>query len=190
MRTHGYSWESDLWTPKICEEIVELFSGGREWDRDLFRDRLSEASARVLRLGRIEILCRIYGLNLIVPKSKSVGIKLDGKCRAIIFADEAKRIISAVKGELKGNRATAFYNEIAKMTHQFDCCNAVRGHLWEAICVTLIVAALKKANVEGALSINSIRNVALGLFKASPTNYLTQQAQKHYVSQHRRAGLQ
>jgi hypothetical protein len=189
LRTNGYSWESDLWTPGMCEDVIALFSGGRAWDLGAFRSQLAGATRRIERLSRIEVFCRIYGLNLIVPNGSSVGIKLDLSCQSLIPSSEVDRVISSIKKGLRDCRDKRLDKQLYGVIKGFDYCNLVRGHLWEAICITLIVASLKRIGVQGSLSIAAIRNVALGLFKTNVAQYLLPAAQVHYMNQQVRAGI-
>lgn len=188
MRTNGYSWENDLWNMKLSEDLIDLFAGGRNWNKTEFHRKYEQAAKRAERLGRIEVICRIHGLNLIIPNGKSIGISLDARCPSIITAREVSRLSAKIKQAL----GTADQREILaakSLTGGLDYCSLIRGHLWEAICITLIVATLKSIDIQGALPANMIRNVALGLFKDRADYYLSQSAQLHYARQHRRAGL-
>jgi hypothetical protein len=97
--------------------------------------------------------------------------------------------MAKVKKTFRACRDDVFNQSITEISAKFDYSNLVRGHLWEAICVTLIVATLKKIGIHGSLTINSIRNVALGIFKNNVEKYLLPSAQVHYSSQQKTAGL-
>ena len=189
MRTKGYSWENDLWNLSLCEDLVNLFAGGRDWDRKGFRNRYQLAAKRAERIGRLEVLCRLHGLNLIIPNGKSVGIALDARCPSIISAKEVTRLATKLKDELK-NFSPDEVQRGKALTAGFDYCSLIRGHLWEAICITLIVSTLKSIDVQGALPASMIRNVALGLFKDKVKHYLSAAVALHYTHQQHKAGLE
>jgi hypothetical protein len=151
LRTAGYSWESDLWTPALCEKLIELCAGGRHWDRPKFLKRLSMATLRIERLSRIEVLCRIYGLNLIVPKNNALGVKLEPKSSFVVEIKEVRRLISGVKAKVQALQDPAQNAEIGRIVAKFSYFSLVRGHLWEAICIMLIFSTLKNAGVPAAL---------------------------------------
>lgn len=189
MRTFGYSWESDLWGYEVCEKLVTLLAGGRNWDRDKFFNRLTSVSNRLKRLSKIEVYCRCYGKNLILPNGKSVGIKFDARSNFLISYQEASRVISKVKSILREIKDNIFANYISTRLKEFPSCKLVRGHLWEVACMTLVVATLKSAGVAQNIATDNLRNVALGVFTQDPVLCLSQLAQEHYQNQILRAGI-
>jgi len=188
MRTYGYSWENDFWTAKICESVIDILSGGRTWNKSAFHQTFLLAEKRITDLSRVEVFCRVNGINLIIPKNKSLGVRISSGCAALISASEAKRLIEVVKSQLR-SVDDALRLEIRSLLRPLISTQLVRGHLWEAICISLIVRTLKKIQIDSALPTDLIRNVALGLFKENPLHYLEKTAQTHYSKQQKQAGL-
>jgi hypothetical protein len=188
-RTNGYSWENDLWSPSICEAVIELFCGGRPWDKEKFRNRLTSAAGRVKRLSKIELLCRLYGKNLIVPKSKSIGVELKYEDFFLISIKETNRLIRKIKETIKSDKDKILNLNLINYLKEFPPCNLIRGHLWEAVCITLIASTIRDSGEDSVLPANSLRNVALGLFKNDTKHHLSIPAQKHYADQIAAIGL-
>lgn len=187
MRTSGYSWENDLWNWSVCERVVNVLSGGRDWNREHLSKQINRAARRLARASRIEVLCRTYGLNLIVPNGKSVGLRLSAKSAFGVDSSELCRVIGKVKPPLRLAADKEFNGFVKNRVSCLDCVNLVRGHLWEALCITLIVAVLKGIGACNTLPTETVRNAALGVFTQATIECLTLEAQNHYKAQLRRA---
>lgn len=189
MRTAGYSWENDLWVPSVCEEVISIMSGGRPWNRDTFNTSFQYAATRCTRLSRIEVCCRFYGKNLIVPNGNSIGLRLNPKSMFIVECKEASRLIAKVKNDLRNLKCQNANLHLSNKLKTCSTTNLIRGHIWEAICVTLIISILKKIGACHNISIDNVRNVALGIFVKDPLNYLSPISHNHYKSQISNAGI-
>lgn len=188
MRTSGYSWENDMWTPEVCERVISLFAGGREWDREKFHVKFRRMSSRLERLSRIEVCCRAHGINLIVPNGKSVGIALNGKEKFGVSLTEIKRLIRRLRSCIKDAWEEDIIRLLLSQMRSLSASALVRGHLWEAVCVTLISNMLKDIGIAGALANDNVKNVALGVFTQSPDDYLDPHTKMHYRNQLTSAG--
>lgn len=189
MRTSGYSWENDMWVPEICERVVTLFAGGRDWDRDKFIEHLQLVSSRLSRLSQIEVCCRAHGKNFIVSNGKSVGVSLSSKDAFGIGKKEVERLISKLRSILGDILDKELLHSLIGRMRQMPASMLVRGHLWEAACITLIAGVVKTLGAAQTLASDNVRNVALGVFAQDPANYLAPEAINHYKAQLKIAGF-
>lgn len=188
-RTNGYSWENDLWTFAICENLINILSGGKDWDIDKFKNKYNAARNRIWRLSKIEVFSRLYGKNLIIPKSKSIGIKLDSKNKFLISISEVCRVLKNLKSDLGHESEKDLNNCFYSYLKSFPSTNLIRGHLWENICMTLVISTVKEAGDTNSFPTDLIRNIALGLFKQDVNKYILPEARIHYMKQLSNIGL-
>jgi hypothetical protein len=185
--THGYSWENDFWSEKLCLEIINNITLGNSHAHNGSKKSYTLTLKRASKICALDSACQINGLSLIHKNNKSCGINLDAKGLSFISANEFKRHITNFRS--KKISSCPITGQILAIAINKKPNEVVQGHLWEHIVTTIISRYYKEATKSKSAPLDMIKNIAFSRFKEDPLTYISTDCLTHYKDQFSRIGL-
>jgi hypothetical protein len=173
--TYGYSWESDVWTPKVVEELFYSVTGA-----DLERAKLSAELSRIygqfhrdLRHAiRADIICNAHSIEFF-PKSKPLKLLRTGTLRGPVVS---RAEIKACFVVAKGKRSTKMRLSVPSCDPTADC----YGHLAAEFGYLVLQHLVRKYSKPVPMPKSLINNWAIDRFREVLRTFHTLPLAKHY----------
>lgn len=181
--THGYSWENDFWTSKLCLETVSLLSLDTAQACDIVQSKTKRSIKRLCLINRANLVSQFFG-NGIFPVSKKggdKGFRYDVSSNFPLSLNEVKRLLHKVPENIKSDPKTKDVIAVTKL----DSNNLIQGHFYEYMILQILCYAYKIASdiAHNMVDLNIIKNVAFNNFKLRPDYYLEPSVLVHYEQQ-------
>ncbi|GJK48938.1 hypothetical protein TUM17560_13150 [Serratia marcescens] len=181
--THGYSWENDFWTSKLCLETVSLLSLDAIHACDIVRNKIKRSIKRLCLINRANLASQYFG-NGIFPISKKggeKGFRYDVSSNYPLSISEVKRLFNKIPEEIKLDPK---FKEIILST-KLDFNFLIQGHFFEHMILQILCYAYKISSdiAHNMTDVNIIKNLAFNNFKLKPDYYLEPSTLAHYEQQ-------
>jgi len=181
--THGYSWENDFWTSKLCLETVAMLSLDNEYACDIVKNKINRSLKRLCVINRANIVSQYFG-NGIFPVSKKggdKGFRFDVSLNYPLPVSEVKRLFKKIPEEVKVDPSV---NNIIAAT-KLDYNYLIQGHFYEFMMLQILCHAYKISSdiAHNMVDLNIIKNLAFNKFKLKPDYYLETSTLMHYEQQ-------
>lgn len=181
--THGYSWENDFWTSKLCLETVSLLSLDTDHACNIVQRKINRSIKRLCLINRANLVSQYFG-NGIFPISKKggdKGFRYDVGSNFPLSLNEVKRLFNKIPDGVKIDPNVKGLIAATKL----DFNHLIQGHFYEYMILQILCHAYKIASdiAHNMVDINIIKNVAFNNFKLKPDYYLEPSTLVHYEQQ-------
>lgn len=181
--THGYSWENDFWTYKLCLETVSLLSLDTAQACGIVQSKIKRSIKRLCLINRANLISQYFG-NGIFPVSKKggdKGFRYDVNSSFPLSLKEVKRLFNKIPEDVKSDPNTRDLIAVTKL----DFNNLIQGHFYEYMILQILCHAYKITSdiTHNMVDINIIKNIAFNNFKLRPDYYLEPSTLVHYEQQ-------
>ncbi|OLY67921.1 hypothetical protein BWD41_18695 [Citrobacter braakii] len=181
--THGYSWENDFWTSKLCIETVSLLSLNTAQACGIVQSKINRSIKRLCLINRANLVAQYFG-NGIFPVSKKggdKGFRYDVSSSFPLSLKEVKRLFEKIPEDIKLDPNT---RDLISMT-ELNFNNLIQGHFYEYMILQILCYAYKITSgiTHNMVDTNIIKNIAFNNFKLRPDYYLETSTLAHYEQQ-------
>jgi hypothetical protein len=186
--THGYSWENDFWSKKLCQEILNRIALGDQKANEDIEKAYKFALKRVAKICAFDMAFQVDGKSLIPKNGKSCGIDFSAKEPVFISHKEFRRHATKFKNQqydLNGSISNIVYKTALKLAPS----ELIQGHLLENLCIAIISRYYKKVTKSKSAPIDFIKNIAFSAFSIDPVSFITNECHEHFKNQFSRIGL-
>lgn len=181
--THGYSWENDFWSPKLCDEIIDAISLDYQQASDIVKKKCSRSLSRLCIINRANIISQYFGSSLfpINKKGGANGFKYDVTSKFPMSFKEVKRILAKLPNGAKVDLNKENLLNATNMKHN----NLIQGHFYEYMMLHIMSCAYKISSgvTHNMSDFNMIKNMAFNKFKLKPDFYLEPSTLQHYENE-------
>ena len=143
VRTLGYSWENELWSSNVINEVARLISNSNTMVISLINNNLTMLQKRLKYLSLLNAVSCLYGITLLGKNSSLAGIRFRFPSLPVA---EVKRISSQFKSSAASGCSLS--RNIIRESSNSESRAIIRGHLWENVAFRLISFAYKQATGE------------------------------------------
>ncbi|HHK4129851.1 TPA: DUF4435 domain-containing protein [Enterobacter roggenkampii] len=181
--THGYSWENDFWTSKLCLETVGMLSLDNNYACEIVRNKVQRSIKRLCLINRANIISQYFG-NGIFPISKKggdKGFRYDVSLSYPLSVNEVKRLLKKIPASLKVDPKI---NDLITATElDYNC--LIQGHFYEFMMLQILCYAYKTSSgiTHNMVDLHIIKNLAFNNFRLRPDYYLEPSTLEHYEKQ-------
>lgn len=178
--THGYSWENDFWSPKLCDEIIENISLDYQQASEIIKEKCRRSLGRLCIINRANIISQYFG-NGLFPISKKGGVNgfnYDVTSKFPMSFKEVKRILAKLPNDAKIDINRNNLINATNIKHN----NLIQGHFYEHMMLQILSCAYKMSSgvTHNISDFNMIKNMAFNKFKLKPDFYLEPSTLQHY----------
>ncbi|HGW4196988.1 TPA: hypothetical protein ACNH0M_001034 [Morganella morganii] len=184
--THGYSWENDFWSSKLCSEVIKDISLDEKVANEIVDIKYNRSIKRLCIINRANIVSQ-YFCGSIFPISKkggSNGFKYDVNSKFPLSAQEVRRILASLPTEIK------YDVNIKKLINatKISFSNLIQGHFYEFMTIQILLYAYKISSEinHNIADFSMIKSMALNKFKLKPNYFLEAKTLEHYEEQFNR----
>ncbi|CFQ83778.1 DUF4435 domain-containing protein [Yersinia enterocolitica] len=181
--THGYSWENDFWSPKLCSETIEAISLDSNTAHTIISKKYNRSIKRLCIINRANIISH-YFCNGIFPVSKKggdKGFRYEVSSNFPLSLQEIKRLLAKVPKDAKGD------DNIKKLitATEINYRNLIQGHFYEYMSLQILSHAYKiSSGIDHNMAdFSMIKSIAFNKFKLKPDYYLKPDTLQHYELQ-------
>jgi hypothetical protein len=158
--TRGYSWECDVWSPEVTEEVFFTIcpvSRAAIEVRPTVEELFADLRRKLRRLVYADIVLAMHGGSLL-PRNKPDAVFRIGPSGApILRVEELRKLLR----DHRQNRTEAIR---ASRKILFDAhCNCV-GHIITAFCYRIVCYLLKQVSYTGRIARHPIEALAIEKF--------------------------
>lgn len=181
--THGYSWENDFWTSKLCLETVGMLSLGNRYACDIVLSKIKRSLKRLCLINRANLISQYFG-NGIFPISKKggdKGFRYDVTLNYPLSVNEVKRLLKKIPADVKIDPKL---NDLITATKlDYNC--LIQGHFYEFMMLQILCYAYKTSSdiTHNMVDLHIIKNLAFNNFRLRPDYYLEPSTLEHYEKQ-------
>jgi hypothetical protein len=140
IRTLGYSWENELWSPRVISEVAGLISNSNTIVAGLISKSLPILQKRLKYLSLLNAVSCLYGTALLSNNNSLAGIRF---MLPSLPVEEVKRISSQFKSSAASG--CSLCRNLIRESSNADSRAVIRGHLWENVAFRLISHAYTQA---------------------------------------------
>ncbi len=178
--THGYSWENDFWSSKLCSEIIKEISLDEEKANEIMERKYNRSIRRLCVINRANIISQ-YFLSSIFPISKkggSNGFKYDVSSKFPLSVQEVRRLLEKLPAEIKYDVNIKKLIDATKVSFT----NLIQGHFYEFMTIQILLYAYKTSSgIDNNIADYSIiKSMALNKFKLKPDYFLENATLEYY----------
>ena len=184
--THGYSWENDFWSSKLCSEIIKDISLDEKKANEIIEIKYNRSIKRLCIINRANIISQ-YFCNSIFPINKkggSKGFKYDVGSKFPLSVQEVRRLLAMLPVETKHD---ANIKKLINAT-KVNFTNLIQGHFYEFMTIQILLYAYKISSgiSHNIADFSMIKSMALNKFKLKPNYFLEAKTLEHYEGQFNR----
>ncbi len=181
--THGYSWENDFWSPRLCDEIISSISLDYQQACEIIKTKCSRSLSRLCVINRANIISQYFG-NGLFPINKKGGVngfQYDVSSSFPLSVKEVKRILGKFPKETKTDINMPHLLSMTDMAHY----NLIQGHFYEYMMLQVLSYAYKISSgiTHNMSDFNLIKNIAFNKFKLKPDFFLERSTLQHYENE-------
>jgi hypothetical protein len=160
IRTLGYSWENELWSPRVIDEVAALISNSSTMVASLINKSLPILQKRLKYLSLLNAVSCLHGTALLSKKNSLAGIRFRLPSLPV---EEVKRISSQFKSSAASG--CSLCRNLIRGSSNAESRAVIRGHLWENIAFRLISHAYKQATGDSFPSNGVLQRLAFSVLK-------------------------
>jgi hypothetical protein len=186
--THGYSWENDFWSKKLCQEIINRIAFGDNDANEGIEKSYNFTLRRVAKICAFDMAFQVDGKSLIPKNGRSCGIDFTAKEPIFVSHKEFRRHATKFKNQqyyLNGSISNIVY-KIAQTQAPYKL---IQGHLWENLCIAIISRYYKKVTKSKSAPLDFIKNIAFSAFSVDPIYFISNECHEHFKNQFSRLEL-
>lgn len=177
IRTYGYSWESDLFTPQLALDFIKDITRGNKGAVGRFDNMFNRTQRRLKLLSALDVSCQVDGKSLLPKSSKTGGVALKKCTRTVIGNDEVCRLIKVYRSITP---VCPIVREVRHEAYKVQPQELIQGHIWENTIRFLISVATNNATGIAQLPGVLFLNLMLAKFNSNPSYYLGPDVYRHY----------
>jgi hypothetical protein len=175
IRTQGYSWENELWSPKVINEVARIISNSNIMVASLINKNLPMLQKRLKYLSLLNAVSCLYGTALLSNSNSLAGIRFRLPSLPV---DEVKRISSQFKSSAASGCSLS--RNIIRESSNAESRAIIRGHLWENVAFRLISYAYKQATGENFPPNGVLQRIAFSVLKRDVNSAIGSDLTKYY----------
>lgn len=184
--THGYSWENDFWSPKLCSEIIDTISLDPTTAHAITDQKYRRSIKRLCIINRANIISQ-YFCNGIFPVSKKggdKGFRFEVNSNYPLSLGEMKRLLAKLPKEAKEDKNIKNLLTATEVNYY----NLIQGHFFEYMALQILSYAYKASSgIEHNISdFSMLKSIAFNKFKLKPDYYLKPETLQYYEEQFQR----
>ena len=140
IRTHGYSWENELWSNSVIHEVASLISNSNTLVASTINKNLSLLQKRLKYLSLLDAVSHLYGIALLRKGNSLGGIRFS-------FPSLPLNEIKRIRALFMATAASSCHlcRGMLRASSQIDSRQIIQGHLWENVAFRLIAYAYRQA---------------------------------------------
>jgi hypothetical protein len=179
--TFGYSWENDLWTYTLIEDVIKDLTSNNLSTLQNLKLTFKVLEKRIRILSIIDGALQLEGQFLLDKKKNSCGINIEFKSKFPISKNEVRRLFTKFRDNILFH--SPYIRMIVSKFSKKEPNKLIQGHLWEHSMIKLISYKYKLATNDSLPSNKIIQNFGLIQFKNDPEKYLGDVVFNYYSSE-------
>ncbi|MBH3094668.1 DUF4435 domain-containing protein [Serratia ureilytica] len=189
LTTHGYSWENDFWTKKLCRDIIYNISMKDIDAVRLYEEKSLRCINRLDKISRLNIVGQFFDLCILPnSNSKSKGLGIHGGKKWPVQKGEFKRaktdLFLKVQNLITNEQITFLKSILKSNINPYNF--VIQGHLFEYAILLIIGECYKLANEKKTADQSMMKNIAFSIFDQDVKYYLSADALVHYIREFKR----
>ncbi|MEH4748017.1 DUF4435 domain-containing protein [Enterobacter asburiae] len=184
--THGYSWENDFWSPKLCTEILEAICLDPSTAHAISDQKYRRSIKRLCIINRANIISQFFcnGIFPISKKGGDKGFRFEVNANFPLSLREMKRLLSKIPQEVKEDKNI----ENLISATEINYCNLIQGHFFEYMALQILSYAYKiSSGIEhNIFDFSLLKSLAFNKFKLKPDYYLKPETLQYYEDEFKR----
>ncbi|WP_404462934.1 DUF4435 domain-containing protein [Vreelandella aquamarina] len=179
--TCGYSWENDFWTEELLLYTLSSVTANDHNAVDYAKPRIRRTLNRLAKLSVANAAMHIDGKTLFKSNGKSKGIAISPSLSFPLSSKECKRLAKLIPSmcpAMSGVQQLASRN----ISHRL-----IQGHLLEFVALKILAYAFSSSSGTSIGNTTILMNVALSSFERDPGYFVTDEVDKYYKREFRRA---
>lgn len=185
--THGYSWENDFWSSKLCTETIESISLDTDKANEIIREKYNRSIKRLCIINRANIISHYFcdGIFPVSKKSGDKGFRFEVNSKFPLSVQEVKRLLKKLPNNIGDDVNIRPLIDATKVSFS----NLIQGHFFEFMTLQILSYAYKQSSgIEHSMTdFSIIKSLAFNKFRLKPDYFLEPETLKHYEDQFRKA---
>ena len=175
IRTLGYSWENELWSPCVVSEVASLISNSNTMVASLINKNLPMLQKRLKYLSLLNAVTCLYGTALLAKSNSLAGIRFKLPSLPVV---EVKRISRQFKSSAASG--CPLCRNIIRGSSYAESRTLIRGHLWENVAFRLISYAYMQATGDSFPPNGVLQRLAFSVLKRDVTSAIGSDVTEYY----------
>lgn len=187
IKTHGYSWENDIWNESSSITVLERISNFTQKSKSELLEKFRFMKRRLHLLFSCDAAMQINGSSLISKTSKTGGIGINYRIRNIIPAKEIGRLISAFRNHC--NPICSATKSVLSCAMKSSPDGVIQGHIWSYSCYGIISDFYRKIEKDTKPSNKIIVSILLDSLRENPASVLNRDVITYYKDEFHHLGI-